>query len=124
MPDVEHGNPILIGTTTFNPFFALVPALLSRSLVCELKPLAAEDILILLRRALADRERGVGHVRVQVEAEALEHLAQVCDGDARRALTALEVAVAWGYVTGSEAADASDKLDHVVAMLFKLTRRR
>jgi len=92
MPDVEQGNPILIGATMFNPFFALVPALLSRSLVCEFKPLAQEDVLTILRRALADRERGLGQVPLRVDDEALVHLAQVCDGDARRALNALEVA--------------------------------
>ena len=93
MPDVESGNPILIGATTFNPFFALLPALLSRSLVCEFKPLEAADILILLKRALADRERGVGMLVIQADDEALQHLAAVCDGDARRALNALEIAV-------------------------------
>jgi putative ATPase len=92
MPDVEQGNPILIGATTFNPFFALVPALLSRSLVCELKPLAPEDVLTILRRALADRQRGLGQMALRVEDDALTHLAEVSDGDARRALNALEVA--------------------------------
>jgi putative ATPase len=93
MPDVEQGNPILIGATTFNPFFSIVPALLSRSLVCELKPLAKEEILTILRRALADTERGLGGRSVQADKDALAHLAKVCDGDARRALNALEVAV-------------------------------
>ena len=92
MPEVEQGNPILIGATTFNPFFAIVPALVSRSLVCELKPLSVEDIRILLERALSDRERGLGGMPLQAEPGALEHLASVCDGDARRALNALEVA--------------------------------
>ena len=92
MPDVEQGNPILIGATTFNPFFAIVPALVSRSLVCELKPLAAEDVGTLLRRALADRERGLGAMPIRADEAALAHLAKVCDGDARRALNALEVA--------------------------------
>lgn len=93
MPDVEQGNPILIGTTTFNPFFAIVPALVSRSLVCEFKPLSVEQLLILLRRALADKERGLGRMRTQADDDALRHLATVSDGDARRALNALEVAV-------------------------------
>ena len=92
MPDVEQGNPILIGATTFNPFFALVPALLSRSLVCDLKPLTAEDVQEILQRALTDRERGLGHLALRADVDALAHLAQVCDGDARRALNALEVA--------------------------------
>ena len=92
MPDVEQGNPILIGATTFNPFFALVPALLSRSLVCELKPLSKADIRMLLDRALNDAERGLGQMPIRAEEKALGHLADVCDGDARRALNALEVA--------------------------------
>jgi len=92
MPDIESGNPILIGATTFNPFFALLSALVSRSLVCELKPLAKSDIVVLLKRALADKERGLGAMPITVEDKALDHLAAVCDGDARRALNALEVA--------------------------------
>ncbi len=92
MPDVEQGNPILIGATTFNPFFAIVPALVSRSIVCELKPLSPEDLLALLRRALEDKERGLGTLQLLVDEDALRHLATVCDGDARRALNGLEVA--------------------------------
>jgi len=92
MPDVEQGNPILIGATTFNPFFSIVSALLSRSLVCEFKPLASAEILTLLHRALADQERGLGALPIRADQDALEHLATVCDGDARRALNALEVA--------------------------------
>ena len=92
MPDVEQGNPILIGATTFNPFFALVSALLSRSIVCEFKPLATEDVCTLLDRALQDPERGLGRLTIQADPVALTHLATVCDGDARRALNALEVA--------------------------------
>ncbi len=92
MPDIEQGNPILIGATTFNPFFALAPALLSRSIVCEFKPLAEADILVLLKRALADPERGLGALQACADEAALRHLATVSDGDARRALNALEVA--------------------------------
>jgi len=92
MPDVESGNPILIGSTTFNPFFALLSALLSRSLVCELKPLGKAEVLMILRRALADKARGLGGMALRADEAALAHLAEVCDGDARRALNALEVA--------------------------------
>ena len=92
MPDVEQGNPVLIGATTMNPFFAIAPALLSRSLVCEFKPLSKADIRALLERALRDSERGLGQLTIQASDESLEHLAEVCDGDARRALNALEVA--------------------------------
>jgi len=93
MPHVESGNPILIGATTFNPFFAILPALVSRSLVCEFKPLTAAHIRAILERALRDPERGYGTRQVDADDDALEHLAQVSDGDARRALNALEVAV-------------------------------
>ncbi|MBI3321797.1 MAG: replication-associated recombination protein A [Candidatus Omnitrophica bacterium] len=92
MPDVEYGNPILIGATTLNPFFTITPALLSRSLVCEFKPLSQASIRALLERALHERERGLGQLAHRVDEEALTHLAEVCDGDARRALNALEVA--------------------------------
>jgi putative ATPase len=92
MPDVEQGNPIMIGATTFNPFFALVPALLSRSLVCELKPLTEEEVVTVLQRALQDSKRGLGAMKIKAHQEALQHLARVSDGDARRALNALEVA--------------------------------
>ena len=92
MPDIEQGNPILIGATTLNPFFTIVPALLSRSLVCEFKPLAKSDIRTLLSRALTDKERGLGQMPIRADEGALAHVADACDGDARRALNALEVA--------------------------------
>jgi len=93
MPDIEEGNIILIGATVFNPSFALVSPLLSRSLVFELEPISKEDMLVLLRRALSDAERGLGFLNVRPEPGALEFLAKICDGDARRGLNALEVAV-------------------------------
>lgn len=93
MPDVENGVIILIGATTMNPFFSLVSPLLSRSLVFELKPLDVKDIILLLKRALSDQERGLGLFRVKAEDKALEFLARMSDGDARRALNALEIAV-------------------------------
>ena len=91
MPDVENGNIILIGATTMNPFFSLVSPLLSRSLVFELKPLTRDNIKTLLERALRDRERGLGAIAVKAEDAALDFLAEISDGDARRALNALEV---------------------------------
>jgi putative ATPase len=91
--DVERGVVILIGATTENPFFALNSPLLSRSTVFRFEPLGEPDILSLLRRALADAERGYGAIQVAATDEALAHLARTCDGDARRALGALEVAV-------------------------------
>lgn len=93
MPDVENGNIILIGATALNPFFTIVGPLLSRSLVFELKALSQEDIVVLLKRALADQERGLGNYPVKAEEEALCFIAQASDGDARRALNALEVGV-------------------------------
>jgi len=94
MPEVEDGTLLLIGATTHNPFFSLVAPLLSRSLVAELKPLSKEDLLLLLRRALADPERGLGKQKVELAEEAARFLAEVSDGDARRALNALELAAA------------------------------
>ncbi len=93
LPDIEMGNPILIGATTHNPFFALTPPLISRSLICEFKPLSEEDILLILKRALTDKERGLGNYKIKIENKVLQFFAQVSDGDARRALNALEIAV-------------------------------
>jgi putative ATPase len=91
LPDIEEGNPILIGATVHSPFFTLVSPLLSRSLVCELKSLKEKDILTILNSALADRTRGLGNVKIKMDKKALEFLAKICEGDARRALNALEV---------------------------------
>jgi len=91
--DVENGVILLIGATTENPFFAINSPLLSRSTIFRFSPLTEDDVVTLLRRALADKERGLGRYRVEITDEALEHLAKICDGDARRALTALEVGV-------------------------------
>ncbi|MCK7502705.1 MAG: hypothetical protein MZV70_00460 [Desulfobacterales bacterium] len=92
LPDVEEGNITLIAATVENPFFTVNAALLSRSHVFELKPLDEQDILAILRDALADRERGLGHLPVEATDEALKHIAVKADGDARKALSALEVA--------------------------------
>ncbi len=91
--DVENGTIILIGATTENPFFAINSPLLSRSTIFQFNPLGEADIVKLLRRALEDKERGLGDIRVKATDDALAHLARICDGDARRALTALEVGV-------------------------------
>ena len=93
LPDVEAGHVVLVGATTANPYFALVGPLLSRSTIFELKPLSAEEIAAVSERALKDRERGLGELNVAVEPAALRFLAEICEGDARRALTGLEVAV-------------------------------
>jgi len=91
MPDVETGNPILIGTTTHNPFFSVNTPLLSRSQIFEFKPLAEEDIATILKAALKDKERGFGKLKIDLDKDALSHLARASDGDARRALNALEI---------------------------------
>jgi putative ATPase len=93
LPDVEEGRIILLGTTTQNPFFAVNSPLISRSQIFRFEPLTREHIKTLLRRALADCERGLGAVPVEMTEEALDFLAEISDGDARRALTALEVGV-------------------------------
>ena len=93
LPDVETGVVSLIGATTSNPFFALVAPLVSRSQIFQFEELAADDILGLLRRALADERRGLASHAVSVTEEALQFLAEVSDGDARRGLSALEIAV-------------------------------
>jgi putative ATPase len=93
LPDVEEGIVILVGITTANPFFAVNDALISRSRVFEFQPLSVDDIKTIVNRALADKERGLGRYRAKIDEDALEFLAEVSDGDARRALGALEVAV-------------------------------
>ncbi|MCX7661117.1 MAG: replication-associated recombination protein A, partial [Candidatus Omnitrophica bacterium] len=93
LPDVEEANPILIGATVHNPFFYLVGPLLSRSLVVEFKPLKEKDLLKILENALKDQERGLGRYRIKADRKALEFLAKTSEGDARRALNALEIGV-------------------------------
>ncbi len=107
MPDVEEGNPILIGATVHNPFFSLVAPLLSRSLVFELKSLKEEEILEILTLAVKDKERGLGNIKVKVDKKAFLFLAKTCEGDARRALNALEV----GVLTTPKAKDGYIKFD-------------
>jgi putative ATPase len=93
LPDVESGNLRLIGATTYNPYFYVNSALVSRSLVFRLEPLTVEQLEILVDRALADSERGLGKYNVKMEADARRHLAKLSDGDARKCLNALEVGV-------------------------------
>ena len=93
LPDVESGVVRLIGATTANPFFSLVSPLVSRSQIFEFQPLQPEDIRALLQRALVDTELGLGRFDVSASDEALAFLSEVADGDARRALNALEIGV-------------------------------
>ncbi|MBN2097910.1 MAG: replication-associated recombination protein A [Candidatus Omnitrophica bacterium] len=92
MPDVEEANIVLIGATVHNPFFSIVAALLSRSIVFALNPLSREEILLILQNALTDQERGLGRLKINIPDAALGHLASLSEGDARRALNALELA--------------------------------
>ncbi len=93
MPDLEAGVFILIGATTHNPSFALNGPLLSRATVFELNPLTENDLIVLLRRALTDKQRGFGDRAIRAEDAALLHMARSANGDARRALNALEIGV-------------------------------
>ena len=93
LPFVEDGTIILIGATTENPYFEVNGALLSRSVVFELKPLTKEDIKTILTRAVTDREKGMGAYDAVLEEEALEFLSDMSNGDARAALTAIELGV-------------------------------
>jgi len=92
LPDVEGGTVKLIGATTHNPFFFVNSPLVSRSQIFELQPLEPADIRTLLDRALADNERGIGHIKINANPEALDHLSVISDGDARKALNSLEIA--------------------------------
>ena len=92
LPDVEGGVVRLIGATTHNPFFFVNSPLVSRSQIFELRPLGEEDLASLMRRALEDSERGLGYLKLEVEENALRHIAKLSDGDARKALNSLEIA--------------------------------
>ena len=111
LPDVERGTVILIGATTHNPFFTINSPLLSRSQIFEFKPLSPDDVRLLLERALADGDRGLGQYPVAVSDDALNHLLETCDGDARRALSALEV----GVLSSEPGADGKIHFDLALA---------
>jgi len=111
LPDVEGGVVRLIGATTHNPFFFVNSPLVSRSQIFELRPLGEEELYALLQRALADPERGLGYLKVRADEAALRHLAKLSDGDARKALNALEIAT----LTTAPDADGAIHLDLTVA---------
>src|SRR3989475_8172917 len=92
LPDVESGVVRLIGATTHNPFFFVNSPLVSRSQIFELRPLSEEELFQVLQLALAEAERGLGHLKIAAEEPALRHLAKLSDGDARKALNSLEIA--------------------------------
>ncbi|VTS07924.1 replication-associated recombination protein A [Tuwongella immobilis] len=93
LPDVEEGIILLIGATTQNPYFAINTPLLSRSHIFTFEAHTREQIRMLLERAIREPQRGLGHLPIEADSDALDFLAELCDGDARRALTALEVGV-------------------------------
>jgi putative ATPase len=93
LPDVEEGTLILIAATVENPFFYVNSALLSRSQVFELNPLSEEEILKILNNAINNKAKGLGGLKTAIDSAALRHIAKICDGDARKALSALEIAV-------------------------------
>jgi putative ATPase len=93
LPHVENGTVTLIGATTENPYFEVISALVSRSRVFQLRPLANQDVHLLLERAIQDPERGYGSRKIVTDEEALAHIIHVAGGDARNALNALELAV-------------------------------
>jgi len=111
LPDVESGVVRLIGATTENPFFFVNAPLVSRSQIFQLEPLGETDIVTLLRRALADEERGLGGLNVQADDAALEHLARIADGDGRKALNSLEIAA----LTTTPSAEGEVRVDLAVA---------
>ncbi|MEA3342282.1 MAG: AAA family ATPase [Chloroflexota bacterium] len=93
LPHVENGDIVLIGATTENPYFEVIAPLVSRSRVFQFEPLTDDDVVTIVRNGLADPERGYGARNVQLDENALAHLARVAGGDARAALNALELAV-------------------------------
>ncbi len=93
LPAIEQGDIIFIGSTTENPFASMTPAIVSRCRVFELKRLSEKDIKVALNRAIADKERGLGNYDLQVEEDALNHIARISAGDLRVAYNALELAV-------------------------------
>ena len=111
LPDVEEGNITLISATVENPFFYVNSALLSRSQIFELKPLAENDILSILNNALKDKERGLGSLNIQADEAALEHIARMSDGDARKALSSLEIAA----LTTAPGADGQARITVAIA---------
>jgi putative ATPase len=111
LPDVESGVIRLVGATTHNPFFFVNSPLVSRSQIFELRPLAEEELYDLLRRSLADVDRGLGFMKIRADEPALRHLATLADGDARKALNSLEIAA----LTTSPGADGVIHVDLAVA---------
>lgn len=120
LPDVEEGIVILVGATTANPFFAVNSALVSRSRVFEFLPLSNEEIAVLIERALADRDRGLGDRPVRLQADAMRFLCESSDGDARRALGALEV----GVLSSPKSKDPTEALELTLELARESVQRK
>lgn len=118
LPFVEDGMVILIGATTENPYFEVNGALLSRSIIFELKPLSQEDIKTLIRRALTDSEKGLGSYGAVIDDDALDFLSDMANGDARSALTAIEL----GVLTTEPSADG--KIHITLSVASECIQRR
>ncbi len=93
VPDTEVGNIVLIGATIYNPHYYLIPSLISRSVIAKFNPLSKEEIITLLKKALKDKEKGLGNYSLEITNKALEYIAICANGDARSALGALEMGV-------------------------------
>ncbi|MBE9503399.1 MAG: replication-associated recombination protein A [Proteobacteria bacterium] len=93
LPDVENGNVTLIGASTQNPFFSIIPPLSSRSMIFQFHPLSKDEIKTLLLKALRDEKRGLGETGISIQSDAMDFIAEASEGDARRALNTLELGV-------------------------------
>ncbi len=111
LPDVEKGNITLIGITTENPYFYVNPGIISRSLVFEFCPLQEKDLEKIIKHTLTDQERGLGKMKFKMSEEAIKHLIQMAEGDARRVLNALEI----GFLTTKPDKNGTTNFDLTVA---------
>jgi len=119
LADVENGLIILVGATTENPFFAVNPPLVSRSQIFQFVPLSEQDIGTLVYRAIADGKRGYGTLKVDIDPKAVDLWAVMCDGDARRALMALEVAV----VSQARSQEAAAQTDNTIRITLDVAEQ-
>ncbi len=124
LPHVEEGLFVLIGATTENPFFSLTGPLLSRSTLFQLESLTADELRALLQRALTDDTRGLGDEHLAIDGDALTHLADRAEGDARHALTSLDVAAALASESGRTSITLADSEAAAFAMRAPVRRRR
>lgn len=119
LPHVENGTIILIGATTENPFFEVNSALVSRSTVFELKPLSEDNIKEIIRRAVYDVEKGMGSYKAEITEEAVDFLANVAEGDARKALNAIELGI-----LSTERNDETGKIELTLEVAEECIQRR